>query len=196
MIWTAFITACYKKQMVMCLNNLKVVSIKAGYRTLMAILLLCFFYVEIILAQQTISPEPSQSFDIKLSDEVTQAINSGVPLSFSCQLAVRESFWLFSINKQQKNHHFLLTRHALSNRYIVKYDNLDTPHIFRTVSEATNYIALQAESLLELYSNEQSPFSIRVSLNKFELPGPMRLNAFISESWNLDTGWIVWNSAN
>ena len=162
----------------------------------MALVLLCFFDMGVVMAQQSNASEPIQSINIKLSDEINQAINSGVALSFSCQLAVRESFWLFSINKQQKNHHFSLTRHALSNRYIVKYDKLDTPYIFRTISEATNHITLQAESLLELYSNEQTPFSIRVSLNKFELPGPMRLYAFISESWNLDTGWIVWNSAN
>lgn len=169
---------------------------KINRKTLFALSLLILINSELVLAKIKTSTDTKQSINIKLSDEIHHAINSGVALSFTCQLAIRESFWLFSINRKQKDHNFLLTRHALSNRYLVKQDKLDTPHIFRTISEATNYIAFQSETLLEFYSNDQNRFSIRVLLNKFDLPGPMRLNAFISESWNLDTGWVLWKSAS
>ena len=149
-----------------------------------------------VSAQQLNIAAPDEDFSITLSSEAQDAINSGVALSIRCEIAVRSSYWLFAIMGQRKDHHFLLVRHALSNRFIVKQDELDTPHIFRSISEATNYISTQATILLENHNNAQTPFSMRLSLNKFELPGPMRLNAFISDAWDLDTGWIKWKSAS
>ncbi len=184
------------KQMTTNLNLSSAVFYKNYRRTLLALCLLSLINSELVFAQIAAPLDTTKNIKIKLSDEIHQAINSGVGLSFTCQVAMRESFWLFAISRKQKDHHFSLTRHALSNRYLVKQDKLDTPHIFRTISEATNYITFQSETLLEFYSDEQNPFSIRVFLNKFNLPGPMRLNAFISESWNLDTGWILWTSAS
>ncbi|NND00772.1 MAG: DUF4390 domain-containing protein [Gammaproteobacteria bacterium] len=144
-------------------------------------------------ADQDIS---SETLVIKLSSEAQDAVNNGVPLFFKCDFAVRRSYWFFSVSRSLKNHQFLLMRHAISNRYIVKRDSLDTPHIFRTITEATNYIAAQAVILLEFYDNAENRYSMRLSLNIFELPGPMRLNAFISSDWELDTGWMSWNSAH
>ena len=130
-----------------------------------------------------------------LSDEAQEAINNGVTLAFECEFAKRSSFGPFSISRGKRGHRFEVLRHALSNRYIVKRDNLDTPHIFRTLAEATNYVADQASILLEFYDDAQNEYSMRLSLNKFELPGPMRLNAFISDAWDIDTGWLAWQSA-
>ena len=130
-----------------------------------------------------------------LSDEAQEAINNGVTLAFRCQFAKRSSFGPFSISRSKRGHRFEVLRHALSNRFIVKRDNLDTPHIFRTLGEATNYVADQALILLEFYDDAKNEYSMRLSLNKFELPGPMRLNAFISDAWDIDTGWLAWQSA-
>ena len=130
-----------------------------------------------------------------LSDEAQEAINNGVTLAFKCEFARRTSFGPISVSRGKRNHRFEVLRHALSNRYIVKRDNLDTPHIFRTLSEATNYVADQALILLEFHDDAQNEYSMRLSLNKFELPGPMRLNAFISNAWDIDTGWLAWQSA-
>lgn len=130
------------------------------------------------------------SIHIELSSEAQDAINHGVGLSFNCQLAIRRSMWLFHISEKQKLHRFFITRHALSSRYIVRRDDLLTPRLFSTISEATNYIAAQTIMLLEFYHDANNPYSMRLSLDKFKLPGPMRLNAFISGAWDLDTGWI------
>ena len=132
------------------------------------------------------------SFKFELSKEAQEAINNGVTLTFNCDFAVRQSYWLFTTEKQNKHHQFLLVRQALSGRYIVKQDTLDTPHLFRTVSEASNYIAAHATALLDTYNDSQHQYSMRLYLNKYKLPGPMRLNAFISDEWNLDTGWMLW----
>ena len=136
------------------------------------------------------------SFNFELSDQAQEAVNNGVTLSFDCELAIRQSYWLFTTEKQTKHHQFILVRQALSNRYIVKQDTLDTPHLFRTISEASSYITEHAANLLVAYSTNEQSYSMRLSLNKYKLPAPMRLNAFFSDDWDLDTGWVVWQSAH
>ena len=148
----------------------------------------------IIVAQTAVQKPDLEPFSFELSNEAQEAVKNGVTLSFDCQLAIRQSYWLFTTETQRKRHVFMLVRQALSNRYIVKQDKLDTPHLFRTISQATSYIAEHALNLFEFYNSDEQPYSMRLSLNKYKLPGPMRLNAFISDDWELDTGWIAWQS--
>lgn len=142
------------------------------------------------VSAQTASGRSIDSIDITLSAQVQDAINHGVALSINSAFAIRESWWFVKTSAKPRNHRFMIQRHALSNRYIVKRDDLDTPHIFITIPEATNYIAAQSVMLLEFYHDTDNPYSMRVSLNKFDLPGPMRLNAFLSSDWEMDTGWV------
>ena len=154
-------------------------------------------FAQISTATTKGSPAVStEKLSIELSSEAQDAINNGVTLYFDSDYGVRSSYWLFSFTKVQKSHKFLIQRHALSKRFIVKRIDLESPRIFRSIAEATNYIAAQALILLESYHDDQNHYSMRLSLNRFDLPGPMRLNAFISDAWDLDTGWIEWQSAN
>ena len=133
-----------------------------------------------------------EDLSIELSVRAQNAVNNGVSLTFDCDFAHLESFLFLVIPRNKKHHRFTLTRHTLSNRYIVKRDNLDTPHMFRTIPEASNYIVMQAIGLLEFYSETDANRKMRLSLNKYELPSPMRLPAFIFNEWDLDTGWVKW----
>lgn len=136
--------------------------------------------------------DSAENFRFTLSAQAQEAIQNGVALSFRGLFAKRKSFWFLRRSANVKEHTFLLMRHALSNRYLVKHDGLDTPHIFRSLAEATNHIAVETVLLLKLYNDPQNNYSMRLSLNKFDLPGPMRLNAFLSSAWDIDTGWIKW----
>jgi hypothetical protein len=136
--------------------------------------------------------DSAENFSFKLSTEAQDAIQNGVAISFRCLFAKRQTIWFIERSSNVKEHRFSLMRHALSNRYIVKQDELDTPHIFRSLAEANNYIAVQTVLLLEHYNDSNNSYSLRLSLNKFDLPGPMRLNAFLSNAWDFDTGWILW----
>lgn len=133
---------------------------------------------------------------LEFSPQVEDAINNGVSLTINCQFADLKSLLIFDFPRNKKMHHFTLKRHALSNRYIVKRDDLSTPHMFRSISEANNYITTQAVILLENYTTFDPNRKMRLSLNKFELPGPMRLQAFIFDVWDLDTGWLSWDFAS
>lgn len=143
-------------------------------------------------ARANVSLEP---FDFELSSEAQDAINAGVTLSINADYAVRTSYWLFSTAEQERTHKFKLMRHTLSKRYVVKFDDDDRPHIFRSIGQACNFIANHSLTLLDSYSSNEAVYSMRLSLSRFDLPSPMRLNAFISSAWEIDSGWIKWQSA-
>jgi hypothetical protein len=150
--------------------------------------------MSIALAQTTPKPAyiSAANLSLKLNIEVQDAIQNGVTIMFDCQYAERQTFWFLGRSVNSKQHHFSLKRHALSNQYIVKRKDLDALNMFRSLDEATRYIAAQSVLLLELYHDSDNLNSMRLSLNKFDLPAPMRLNAFLSRAWNSDTGWVSW----
>ncbi len=160
------------------------------------LLLLAAVCISVLLQNGLSKTATLDNLDLDLSSEALSAVDAGVELSFTCRYAVRESWWIFSRERVSKEHNFTLSRHALSNSYMVKRDAYDTPHISRSATEATNFIAAEARKLLESYSSSALPYSMRISLNKFDLPTPMRLKAFIADAWDVDTGWIRWASAN
>lgn len=134
----------------------------------------------------------SKTLNIEFSEAVRDAINNGVTVTLNCQLAVLDSWLFFTIARDKKNHHFIISRHALSNNYIVKKDNLDRSHIFRSIEQAVDFISTESLSLLRSYSETDKHHQMIVLINKYELPGPMRLKAFVSSDWNLNTGWVAW----
>jgi hypothetical protein len=133
---------------------------------------------------------------LQLSGEAHEAVDAGVVLTFSAEYAERERWGVFTRTHQRHSHRLTLTRHALSNQYIVKVDDLGSPKLFRSITEAVNFISLRSHKLLDSYSTVETPFYMRISLNKYELPAPMRLKAFISDAWDIDTGWIKWTSVD
>ena len=132
----------------------------------------------------------SEKLQINLSNEVQMAINNGVKLVFDCDYAKHQLIWLISRHKQYRHHQFELQRHSLSNSYVVRRDSLETQRIFRSIPEATTYISTQAALLFEFYHGQEKSISVRVSLNKYALPGPMRLGAYLTQAWDLDSGWV------
>jgi len=149
-----------------------------------------------LISETVYSEEPVNSsledLSIELSARAQNAVNNGVSLTFDCDFANLQTLFFLNIPRNKTQHRFTLTRHTLSNRYIVKRDNLDTPHMFRTIPEASNYIVMQAIGLLEFYNETDTNRKMRLSLNKYMLPSPMRLPAFIFNEWDLDTGWVRW----
>jgi len=132
-------------------------------------------------------------FTLELSSEAQDAIDNGVVLTFNSEFAKVKTVLFFDLVRDRKKHQFTVARHTLSNRYVVKRDTLTEPHMFRTIREATNFVVDQSVTLLASYSRANKPRQLRLSLNKYELPAPLRLLAFVSGAWSLDSGWIAWD---
>lgn len=136
----------------------------------------------------------SKNLRINLSSPVQKAIDSGVTLTFICEYAMIDKFLAFTWVKERKQHQFVVSRHALSNRYLVRNEASLEPGIYRSIPETMNHITDQALDLFNRYHNSNDQYQMRLSLSKYELLGPMRLNAFINDAWDLDSGWKTWLS--
>lgn len=135
------------------------------------------------------------NLSIRLSDQVEQAINNGVELTFICEFAVIRHFLFIKWPEQLKNHRFVVKHHALSNSYLVSNETDKAPKIFRSTTDTMNHIASQALRLFASYQLDNSPHQMRFRLSTYDLPAPMRLNAFVARDWKLNTGWTEWQSA-
>lgn len=133
-------------------------------------------------------------FSIALKGQAQEAVENGVALTFNCEFAMLNRFLFFTWAEERKQHSFVVTHHALSNRYIVKQNQEQRQHSFRSLDASMNHLAAEAQRLFSNYLESDSRYEIRLSLSKFELPGPIRLSAFLANDWDLDTGWVKWES--
>lgn len=147
------------------------------------------------LAQHGIEHTPDGPV-IQLSESTLAAIDNGVSLTFVCDYAVLKPWLFFKWPEQRKQHQFIISKHALSDRYLVHQDNKATPSIFRSSSKGVAYISKAVQNLFRGYLNQQPETQLRISLNKYDLPAPMRLTAFTSTQWNFDSGWGTWQPAD
>lgn len=136
---------------------------------------------------------------IELSEKVEEAVDSGIALTFESEFAHMERFLFASWPEQLQQYRFTVSRHELSNRYLI-YNNLnDAPSMYRSKKEAMSSIAEQTLDLFKKYhdSNLHNNYAhqMRLSLSISDLPAPLRLSAFISSAWDLDSGWNTWQSA-
>ncbi|MGK0375321.1 MAG: hypothetical protein ACJA2E_001798 [Arenicella sp.] len=144
----------------------------------------------------------SNGLKIELSDDVQAAIDSGVSLTFENEYAVAKHFIFFDWHTEIARHEFVVTRHTLSNRYLVHESNKVEPRIFSSTRETMTYISQTALSYFYKYiskhqgqkSHSSPEYTMRLRLSKTKLPGPMRLTAFIANDWDLDSGWTSWQS--
>jgi len=179
--WTVFTTACWRKK---AINTQRTIAVTKQCRSrtwLTAAIVLLF-----------LTGNSSQAAGI---ENVERAINNGVELTFICEFATIKQFLFVKWPDQLKSHHFLVKHHALSNSYLVSDETDRAPKIFRSTTDSMSYIASEALKLFARYQSGESPYQMRLQLSKYDLPAPMRLNAFVANDWDLNTGWKKWQSA-
>jgi len=135
---------------------------------------------------------------IELSDDVQLAIDSGISLTFEHQISRTDNLFFVRWRSLLVQHDFVITRHTLSNRYLVHESNKLEPRIFTSTRESMAYISEASLARFSEYNSKQNrPSSIhkmRLRLSKTKLPGPIRLTAFIANDWDLNSGWKLWQS--
>lgn len=158
----------------------------------MAVLLVALYALSKPKAVNVLYQGQKPVLELTLSERARAALDSGVSLEILSRLASYKTVLFFGIRSASKQSRFVLQRHALSNRYLVKTGENITPKLFSSANEAMEYIANISMIQLDSFRYQHSKTAIRVNLNKFDLPSPMRLDAFISQGWKNDTGWVVW----
>lgn len=139
----------------------------------------------------------SARVDIQLGDTVRQALNNGVPLLIELQIEVlRNRDWLWPVTEARLSQRFGLVYHALSQNYLVGNHSSGVQLSFRELEGALAYIGdlydlpFIDEKLLK--PDQQYTLRMRAQLDVESLPTPIRLWAYISSDWSLDSDWYQW----
>ncbi|MFC3874332.1 DUF4390 domain-containing protein [Neisseria musculi] len=141
----------------------------------------------------------SSRFKTDLPDQLKQALNQGVPLTFtlnyqlSAPTIAAYRFKFGQLVGSDSSIQYKLSYHPLTNRYRVavgtfstEYNSLETA--LRGVGAVANWRVLGSGALSGVGPRE-SKAEIRLALSTAQLPKPFQINALTSKSWQLDSGW-------
>jgi hypothetical protein len=138
--------------------------------------------------------------DINLNAGPKEALENGIPLVFELQIQTLEKHvWFWDIVVAEYKQVRQVQLHALSRSYLVK--DLDT-------GAQRSYLkledALQAAGFLHNFPvldfglmQKDQIYSVRLrgSLDIEALPTPVRLLAYVSSAWDMDSEWYQWQLA-
>jgi hypothetical protein len=134
---------------------------------------------------------------ISVNDDVADALNNGISLVFIAQTKLLRSrpFWVDETIAQSR-HVFVLSRHALSDRYTLTEIAGKPAQTFKTLAEATAALGdlprVLVLSAIRAGPEENYRGRFRLSLSVEDLPAPMRPLAYVSPGWWLSSGWYNW----
>lgn len=132
---------------------------------------------------------------IPLSDDMQEAVQSGVPLRFVFDLQLlkrRRLLWDSRILAQRRA--FRLERHALAGKYVVLDEQSGNRQVLSSLEDAVEALGQIREVAVASVSRipEGARIRIRIKLDIEGLPAPMRPIAYLSPSWYLGSGWYSW----
>jgi hypothetical protein len=135
-------------------------------------------------------------FVVNLSSGAFEALENGVPLVFVLQFQVVKTHpWFWDVVDIEINQVRQIQYHALSRSYLVKESAAGTQGNYHRLKDA-----LQAAGAIEgLFLTDQEleqgrgyKMRVRGSLDIESLPTPVRLLAYVSSSWDMDSEWYTW----
>ena len=137
-------------------------------------------------------------FSITLSPGAKEALENGVPLVFELQVQlVRAHRWLWDSVKVDLKQTRQIQYHDLSRSYVVKYINAGSQRNFRRLSDAMDAVGMLEGLLLSdgqpLEDGADYKVRLRGSLDIESLPTPVRLIAYVSSAWDMNSEWHVWS---
>ncbi len=155
-------------------------------------------HAELVLNEKVYHLNANLDFD--LSNDVLDAINSGVPVVLELIIEILEPrrYWWdkeIALLAQRYQLHY----HALSEQYLVRNLNSGAQYTYFSLSAALQKIGsisnlpIIDEQLLENKETEKYYARIRTSLSFDNLPLPLKLDAWTSRSWWLGSDWIELN---
>lgn len=134
--------------------------------------------------------------DVELSGAMIEALNNGVDLVLQWQLELRRPgrWWDATLVADRRD--LRLSYHSLSGRYLLS--GLDEPRNFTTLDSLLT--AIGRTSAVIGVTPPQTPagesfWRLRARLDRTELPPPLRLPAWLSPAWRVNSPWHRWPQA-
>ncbi len=135
-------------------------------------------------------------FAIRLSSGAREALDNGVPLVLELHVQLVETHkWFWDSVEVDLTQRRQLEYHALSRSYLVKNLNTGTQSNYRRLEDAL-LAAGTIQSLIltdaQLQPDQRYIIRIRGSLDVESLPTPVRLLAYVSSAWDMQSEWYAW----
>jgi len=132
-----------------------------------------------------------------LSEAALKALQNGVALEViaEAELVRKRALWWDEV-LITTSRRLLLEYHALANQYVLRNLTRGTSQTFRSLSPMLNEIndvrALLIGSTSLLTNDESYHVRLRARLDIESLPAPLRPMAYVSDAWQLSSGWRNW----
>lgn len=135
-------------------------------------------------------------FTVRLSSGAQEALENGVPLVLELQVQlVKTHKWFWDAVDVELTQRRQLQYHALSRSYLVKDLNAGTQGNYRRLDDALRAAGtIQSLVLTEQPLQAGSHYIVRIrgSLDIESLPTPVRLLAYVSSAWDMQSEWYAW----
>ncbi len=156
-----------------------------------------FLVKDVAIRTQNDEYRLSARIDYRLTPEVEEALNNGVPLILRVRLDVGKvwrGFW--EPNPLSRTLRFQIRYHALTELYRVVDMQTGEEQNFVT-EDAALYALGEIENLdlvsqAELAPGEAYHLRLRADLEIESLPLPLQPLAYIGRGWRLTSGWTQW----
>lgn len=134
---------------------------------------------------------------ISLSSGALDALKNGVPLVIEFHIQVLETHvWLWDTVIAEIRRTRQISYHALSRTYVVRDINTGRQQNFRSLDDALLMAGVLQDLPVLDYplpgGNKNYAMRLRGSLDIESLPTPVRLLAYVSSAWDMDSKWHKW----
>ena len=127
------------------------------------------------------------------TEPLQQAVDHGVTLQIVTEFGLPKENWYGRDFVLLKEIRYYLSRNALSGRYVVYQQDRDETRTFPSQIEALRHISIPPIVLIPMADLEGAEnLAVRTFVDTYKLPSPLRLQAFFSRRWSLDTDWTLW----
>ncbi|MDH5469057.1 MAG: DUF4390 domain-containing protein [Gammaproteobacteria bacterium] len=135
-------------------------------------------------------------YDIRLSSGAQEALENGVPLVFELRAQIVKTHkWFWDVVEFERTQRRQLQYHALSRSYLVKDIASGSQGVYSQLDDALFAVGLiDALHLTDatLDSKRQYVVRLRGSHDIESLPTPVRLLAYVSSEWDMNSQWYTW----
>jgi hypothetical protein len=135
-------------------------------------------------------------FVIRLSSGAREALENGVPLVLELHVQlVKTHKWFWDSVEVDLTQRRQLEYHALSRSYLVKSLNTGTQSNYRRLEDALLAAGtIQNLVLTDVPLQPERSYIVRIrgNLDVESLPTPVRLLAYVSSAWDMQSEWYAW----
>lgn len=136
--------------------------------------------------------------DYHFSDEALAALENSVPLTLQLSIEIqRKRNWWLDATVATLEQRYRLQFHPLSHQFLLQNLNSGAFYAYQSLPSALEAMGTLSDFPLVdaqlINADEDYEVLLQAELDIESLPSPLRLLAYISPSWRLNSDWYTWS---